>query len=79
MDGLSLAIGRFVILFALMLLRVPVGIAMALVGVGGFAMLTDLGPALSLLELTPIRTLTDFTFGLVPLFILMGALANASA
>ena len=78
MDGLSLAIGAFVILFALMMLRVPVGIAMVLVGVGGFAVLTDFGPALSLLELTPIRTLTDFTFGLVPLFVLMGALANAS-
>lgn len=78
MSSLTLASGSLAILFVLMLLRIPVGIAMALVGVIGFAILTDIQPALSLLELTPIRTLTDFTFGLVPLFILMGALANAS-
>jgi len=37
------AILGFVALFALMLLRVPVGMAMGLVGVGGFAWLAGLG------------------------------------
>ena len=32
-----IAIGGFVVLFSLMLLRVPIGVAMGLVGVGGFA------------------------------------------
>ena len=36
MDPTRIAIAGFVALFALMLLRVPVGIAMGLVGVGGF-------------------------------------------
>src|SRR5271168_348942 len=44
------AILGFVCLFALMLLRVPVGMAMGLVGVTGFGWLTSLGPALKLVS-----------------------------
>ncbi len=78
MEGLTAAGLGFAVLFTLMLLRVPIGIAMGIVGIGGFAVLTSLNPALKLLELSPIRSLTDFNFGLVPLFVLMGTLANAS-
>ena len=56
------AIG-FVALFALMMLRVPVGIAMGVVGVLGFGyMIGDIGPALKLLAQSPIRTATDAEF-----------------
>ena len=41
----SVAITGFVVLFALMLLRVPVGMAMGLVGVTGFGMIVGMGPA----------------------------------
>ncbi|HEV3493925.1 MAG TPA: C4-dicarboxylate ABC transporter permease, partial [Reyranella sp.] len=44
----TVAILGFVALFALMLLRVPVGMAMGLVGVSGYAYLTGGGPALKL-------------------------------
>ena len=37
MSGDTVTIIGFVVLFVLMLLRVPVGMAMGLVGVGGFA------------------------------------------
>ena len=78
MDGFVAALLGFVILFGLMLIRVPVGVALGIVGVGGFAAMTATDPALKLLSLVPIRALTDFTFGLIPMFILMGALANSS-
>ena len=43
----AVAITGFISLFALMLLRVPVGIAMGVVGVLGFGyMIGDIGPAL---------------------------------
>ena len=42
------AIIGFVVLFMLMLLRVPVGMAMGLVGVLGFAYLSGGGPALKI-------------------------------
>ena len=61
-----------------MLFRVPVGIAMGIVGVVGFGLVTRFETALKLLSLSPITTLTDPNFGLIPLFVLMGALANAS-
>ena len=75
----AVAITGFISLFALMLLRVPVGIAMGLVGVLGFGyMIGDIGPALKLLSQSPIRTATDAEFAVIPLFLLMGAFASAS-
>ena len=44
-----LALAGFIALFAMMILRVPIGVAMALVGVGGFGAIVGWGPALNLL------------------------------
>jgi C4-dicarboxylate transporter DctM subunit len=73
-----IAILGFVALFALMLLRVPVGMAMGLVGVTGYAWIVGPGPALKLVGQTSMRTVTDYTFGVIPMFMLMGALVSAS-
>ena len=72
------AIVGFVALFVLMLLRVPVGMAMGLVGVGGFAYLSGSGPALKIVGHTSMRTVTDWNFAVVPLFLLMGSFATTS-
>src|SRR5580765_5654410 len=74
----AVAIIGFVALFALMLLRVPVGMAMGLVGVSGFAYLVGGGPALKLVGQTSMRTVTDYTFGVIPMFMLMGAFVSVS-
>ena len=75
----AVAATGFVALFVLMMLRVPVGIAMGLVGVLGFGYLIgDIGPALKILAQSPIRTATDAEFAVIPLFLLMGAFASAS-
>jgi tripartite ATP-independent transporter DctM subunit len=74
----AVAAAGFVALFVLMLLRVPVGIAMGLVGVVGFAFLNDVGPALRLLAQSPIRTATDANFAVIPMFLLMGAVCSSS-
>jgi tripartite ATP-independent transporter DctM subunit len=68
----------FVALFVLMLLRVPVGMAMGLVGVVGYSYLVGPGPALKLVGQTSMRTVTDYTFGVIPMFMLMGALVSVS-
>lgn len=78
MDQDLIAIGGFVVLFVLMALRVPVGVAMGIVGVGGFAILAALKPALNLLAQSPIRVATDFDLAVIPMFILMGAFATAA-
>jgi tripartite ATP-independent transporter DctM subunit len=78
MSGDVTAIIGFVALFALMLLRVPIGMAMGLVGVSGFAFLAGGGPALKIVGHTSMRTVTDFNFAVVPLFLLMGSFATTS-
>jgi C4-dicarboxylate transporter, DctM subunit len=74
----AVAVTGFLVLFALMLLRVPVGMAMGLVGVSGFAYLVGSTPALKLVGQTTMRTVTDYTFGVIPMFLLMGAFVTAS-
>jgi C4-dicarboxylate transporter DctM subunit len=74
----AVAVIGFIALFVLMLLRVPVGMAMGLIGVSGFAYLTSGGPALKIVGHTTMRTVTDFNFAVVPLFLLMGAFASTS-
>jgi tripartite ATP-independent transporter DctM subunit len=74
----TVAILGFVALFVLMLLRVPIGVAMAVIGVSGFGYLAAVNPALNLLAQSPIRVTTDWDLAIIPMFILMGAFATAS-
>src|SRR6202041_398749 len=74
----AVAVLGFVALFVLMVLRVPVGMAMGLVGVCGFGYLTGFTPALKMVGQTSMRTVTDYTFGIIPMFLLMGQFAGNS-
>ena len=62
----------------LMLIRVPIAVSLGAVAVAGFAYLVGLEPALGILINSPIRTVTNYSFSVVPMFILMGALVSAS-
>jgi tripartite ATP-independent transporter DctM subunit len=72
------ALVGFITLFVLMLLRVPVGMAMGLVGVTGFGYIVGMTPALKQVGITSMRTVTDYNFAVVPMFLLMGAFATTS-
>src|SRR5437763_11332338 len=74
----AVAILGFVALFVLMLLRVPVGMAMGLVGVAVFSFLVGGTPGLKLVGQTSMRTVTDYTFGVIPMFLLMGTFVSNS-
>ena len=74
----AVAIIGFISLFGLMLLRVPVGMAMGLVGVCGFGYLVNGTAALKLVGQTSMRTVTDYTFGVIPMFLLMGTFVSNS-
>ena len=74
----AVAVIGFLTLFALMLLRVPVGMAMGLVGVTGFAYIVGGAPALKMIGQTSMRTVTDYNFGVIPMFLLMGAFVSNS-
>jgi C4-dicarboxylate transporter, DctM subunit len=78
MSSGAAAVAGFVALFALILLRVPVGMAMGLVGVTGYGAIVGAGPALKMVGQTSMRTVTDYSFGVIPMFLLMGAFVSTS-
>jgi C4-dicarboxylate transporter DctM subunit len=63
-----------VILMVLLSLRMPIAFALALVGFIGFALIVDLGGALTNLRLVPWRYIADYNLAVLPLFILMGSI-----
>lgn len=70
-------IGIFAML-ALLALRMPIGIAMLLVGIVGFATLNGLPAALSALGSYPYSYSAVYDLAVIPLFVLMGNCAGAS-
>ena len=78
MDTNVVALVGFLALFGLMLARVPVGMAMGLVGVTGFGYIVGSTPAIKMIGQTSMRTVTDFNFAVVPMFLLMGSFATTS-
>ena len=65
-------------LVALIFLRVPVAIAMGLVGFFGYAAVDGFPKALRVLGQSPFDIATGYTLSVVPLFILMGDFAMRS-
>ncbi|MBX3704686.1 MAG: TRAP transporter large permease, partial [Steroidobacteraceae bacterium] len=78
MDRDLVALLGFVGMFVLMALRVPIGLAMGIAGVVGFAALTSMQTGLNLLSNVPLSVLTDYNLSVIPMFILMGAFASHS-
>ena len=78
MDRDLVALLGFVVMFALMAIRVPIGIAMGIAGAGGFAVLSGVKPGLNLLANVPLSVVTDYNLSVIPMFILMGAFASKS-
>ena len=68
----------FVILLALMALRMPVGLAMLACGSIGYVLLNGLMPFLAYIKSTPYHLFSNYTLSVIPLFILMGAFAERS-
>ncbi|MEZ4630705.1 MAG: TRAP transporter large permease [Deinococcales bacterium] len=66
----------FLILFVLLAIRVPIGVAMMAVGFGGYAAIAGLNPALNTLKTIAYERYSSYTFSIVPLFLLMGEFAT---
>jgi tripartite ATP-independent transporter DctM subunit len=78
MSELLIAALGFAALLVLILARVPIAAAMALVGVGGTAWLAGWSVALATLKQSPFERASSYTLVVVPLFMLMGYLAARS-
>jgi len=68
----------FVVLVALMFLKIPVGFVMALVGLLGFAFLVSWDAALNLMAQDFSSIFGSYNLTVIPLFVLMGQLAHHS-
>jgi len=66
------------VLLLLMALRMPIGIAMLLVGIVGFAVLNGPQAALAALGNYPYQYAAVYDFAVIPLFVLMGNLGSVS-
>jgi tripartite ATP-independent transporter DctM subunit len=71
-----LAGAGFAAMLALIVLRAPVGLAMLLVGIGGYVHILDWTALGNYLKTTPYHLFANYTLSVIPLFILMGALAE---
>jgi C4-dicarboxylate transporter DctM subunit len=68
----------FGVVFLLLAFGVRIGFALALVGFAGIAIIANMKGALINLATSPFSTVATYIFITVPLFLLMGALANAA-
>jgi tripartite ATP-independent transporter DctM subunit len=78
MDAFTVGCLSIAILFVIVLLGCPIGLAMTLVGFGGFAAIVGLSPALSVLQTAAFETASNYSFTLIPLFLLMGNFVSQS-
>jgi tripartite ATP-independent transporter DctM subunit len=79
MDPISVALLTVACVFALVLLGIHIGVALALLSVLGIWGITGkLHVAVSLLNTTAYSAVMDYVFAVIPLFVLMGILATLS-
>jgi C4-dicarboxylate transporter DctM subunit len=76
MSNLSIGLLSFVVLLAMVFIRVPIGLAMFLCGAIGSVIVTGSTiPILSQLKQVTFSTFSSYDFSVVPLFLLMGQFA----
>jgi tripartite ATP-independent transporter DctM subunit len=75
LSGPLLGLCGFLAALALILLRVPVGVAMAVVGIAGFAWLAGWRGATFVLGAAPFEAVFPYSLSVVPLFVMMGVFA----
>lgn len=78
LDRETIGVIGIVVMLILLALRMPIGIAMLLVGITGFAWLNGLPAALSSLGNAPYSYSTVYDLAVIPLFVLMGNCAAVS-
>ena len=76
MSGVEAGIVGFLALLVLMVIRIPIGLAMITVGLGGYAALRGLDPTLAYVKLNTFSEFSRHSLSIIPLFLLMGELAT---
>ena len=79
MSPLMIGLCAFVALIVLMLLRCPIAVSMFIVGAGGLLITKGSHLAFYALSTTPYNAIFSFSLVAIPMFILLGNLANEAA
>ena len=78
MSGAAVAALGFAAMLALIAVRMPVGLSMLVTGAAGYVHLSGWFPFLAYMKTNPYYQFANYTLSVIPLFILMGALAERS-
>ena len=78
MEPLTIGYAGAGVLFVFLAFGIPVGVAMGIIGIGG--MLLGAGPLLTMgqLRVLPFGVVNNYGFAVLPMFVLMGVLAESS-
>lgn len=76
MSGFALGLLSFPILLALVALRIPIAVAMLVVGGGGYVMLNGWLPLINYLKTSPYYLFSTYSLSVIPMFLLMGQFAT---
>ena len=77
MSNIELGLWSFPVLLALIFIRIPIGLAMLLVGLGGIYLINGSTlMILSQMKTLPFSTFSSYSLSIVPLFLLMGQFAT---
>ncbi|SDG01622.1 TRAP transporter large permease [Thalassobaculum litoreum] len=77
MDKLEIALWSFPLLLLLIGLRMPIGLAMLLLGIGGSVLVNGTWlPVMSQMKAMAYDTFSNYSLGIIPLFLLMGQFAT---
>ena len=75
MDPILVGVIGIIVLLVLIVIGMPIGFVMCIVGFGGYAYLTSFKAALGMLKMVPFEACSSYTLSVIPLFVLMGYFA----
>ena len=76
MERLTIGIVAFPILFSLLVIRVPIGLAMLIVGAVGTAIIAGWMPLFAQMKTNAWHLFSNYSLSVIPLFLLMGNFAT---
>jgi len=75
MSPIAMGATGFAVLMAMLAVRIPIGVAMVVVGMGGFALVAGVSPLLAVLKTQMFYQYLNYDLSVIPLFMLMGQFA----
>ncbi len=78
MSGIAISVIMFLVLVAMLVLSVPVGAALLLVGGIGYVIVAGVDPLLNYMSTAPYHQTAAYSLSVIPLFVLMGQFATHS-